>query len=175
MEKIKILSLFDGISGCRQALKEIDIDCDYYSSEIDKYAIQIAQANHPDIKQIGDVNGLKVDAGNKITFSDNPGDGTWYYALTTEEHSGLESDELSEILQVTVSGASIVSQSVVQPKGQKNYWTTKPSAPVNFNYVQQPTAGHYRLTWNEPADNMIRYYNIYYSNIKLLMEWSHIQ
>ena len=52
---MKILSLFDGISGCRQALKELNIDCQYYASEIDKYAIQISKANHPDIIQMGDV------------------------------------------------------------------------------------------------------------------------
>lgn len=55
---MKILSLFDGISGCRQALKELNIDCQYYASEIDKYAIQIAKANHPDIIQLGDVKEL---------------------------------------------------------------------------------------------------------------------
>ena len=49
--KLKVLSLFDGISGCRQALKEMNIDCDYYASEIDKWAIQVAQDNHPGIKQ----------------------------------------------------------------------------------------------------------------------------
>jgi DNA-cytosine methyltransferase len=53
--KIKVLSLFDGIAGCRQALKELNIDCDYYASEIDKYAIKVANHNHPDIVQIGDV------------------------------------------------------------------------------------------------------------------------
>ena len=58
---MKILSLFDGISGCRQALKELNIDCQYYASEIDKYAIQIAKANHPDIKHIGDVKGLVIE------------------------------------------------------------------------------------------------------------------
>jgi len=52
---MKILSLFDGISGCRQALKELNIDCQYYASEIDKYAIQVAKVNHPDIVHIGDV------------------------------------------------------------------------------------------------------------------------
>ena len=57
--KLKVLSLFDGISGCRQALKEMNIDCDYYASEIDKWAIQVAQDNHPGIKQIGDVKHLK--------------------------------------------------------------------------------------------------------------------
>jgi DNA-cytosine methyltransferase len=52
---IKVLSLFDGISGARQALKELDIDCEYYASEIDKWAIQIAKSQHPDIIHIGDV------------------------------------------------------------------------------------------------------------------------
>ena len=60
---MKVLSLFDGISGCRQALKELNIDCEYYASEIDKYAIQIAKANHPDIKHIGDVKGLVIEDG----------------------------------------------------------------------------------------------------------------
>jgi DNA (cytosine-5)-methyltransferase 3A len=55
---MKVLSLFDGIAGCRQALKELNIDCEYYASEIDKYAIQIAKANHPNIIQLGDVKEL---------------------------------------------------------------------------------------------------------------------
>lgn len=54
-KKIKVLSLFDGISGARQALKNLNIDCEYHAYEIDKYAISIAQANHPDIVQHGDV------------------------------------------------------------------------------------------------------------------------
>jgi DNA-cytosine methyltransferase len=55
---MKVLSLFDGISGCRQALKELNIDCQYYASEIDRYAIQFAKANQPDIVHIGDVKNL---------------------------------------------------------------------------------------------------------------------
>ena len=54
-KKMKVLSLFDGIAGARQALKELNIDCDYYASEVDKYAIEIANKNHPDIIHIGDV------------------------------------------------------------------------------------------------------------------------
>ena len=60
---MKVLSLFDGISGAAQALKELGLECDYYASEIDKYAIQISKANHPDIIQIGDVKGLVVEDG----------------------------------------------------------------------------------------------------------------
>lgn len=55
---IKVLSLFDGIAGARQALKNLTIDCEYYASEIDKYAIQVAKKNHPDITHIGDVKNI---------------------------------------------------------------------------------------------------------------------
>ena len=61
--KIRVLSIFDGIGGARQALKELNIDCDYYASEIDKYAIQISKDNHPDIKHIGDVKGIDAEDG----------------------------------------------------------------------------------------------------------------
>lgn len=53
--KIKVLSLFDGISVAQQALKELGYNCEYFASEIDKYAIQITQKNFPSTKQLGDV------------------------------------------------------------------------------------------------------------------------
>ncbi|MFZ9376726.1 MAG: DNA (cytosine-5-)-methyltransferase [Candidatus Fonsibacter ubiquis] len=58
---ITVLSLFDGISGAKQALKELNIDCEYYASEIDRYAIQVAKNNHPDIIHIGDVKGIEIE------------------------------------------------------------------------------------------------------------------
>ena len=107
-------------------------------------------------------NNAWVSPSNKISFTDSPGDGTWYYALTSEEHSGLESDELSEILRVVVSGTSVSAQ-VIQPKGQKNFWTIAPARPGGFSVDRQSIAGHYRLAWSEPSESKIRYYNIYYS------------
>ena len=58
MKKIKVLSLFDGISVAQQALKELGYNVEYYASEIDKYAIQITQKNHPNTFQMGSVIGL---------------------------------------------------------------------------------------------------------------------
>lgn len=58
---IKVLSLFDGISGARQVLKELNIDCAYYASEIDKFAIEVSKNNHPDIIQIGNVKGIIIE------------------------------------------------------------------------------------------------------------------
>lgn len=62
-KKMKVLSLFDGISGGRLAFERAGIPVEkYYASEIDKYAIQVAQKNFPDIIQIGDV--------TKLNFAD---------------------------------------------------------------------------------------------------------
>lgn len=69
---MKVLSLFDGIAGARQALKELNIDCEYYASEIDKYAMQVASANHPDILQIGDIKNIFY-AHNDLTFANEKG------------------------------------------------------------------------------------------------------
>ena len=56
---MKVLSLFDGISCGRLALGRAGIPVEkYYASEIDKYAIQIAQKNYPDTIQVGDVTKL---------------------------------------------------------------------------------------------------------------------
>lgn len=57
--KMKVLSLFDGISCGRLALERAGIPVEkYYASEIDKYAIQVAQKNYPDTIQVGDVTKL---------------------------------------------------------------------------------------------------------------------
>lgn len=51
-----VLSLFDGISCGRVAINRAGIKYEnYFASEIDKYAIQVAQNNHTDTIQIGDV------------------------------------------------------------------------------------------------------------------------
>lgn len=57
---MKVLSLFDGISTGQYCLKELGINVEtYYASEIDKYAMAIAQYNFPNTVQMGDVNNWK--------------------------------------------------------------------------------------------------------------------
>ena len=55
--KIKnVLSLFNGMSCGNIALDRAGIEFDtYYSSEVDKYANTVTQANYPDTVQLGDV------------------------------------------------------------------------------------------------------------------------
>tara|TARA_R100000734_G_scaffold4842_1_gene4296 strand:- start:47 stop:1057 length:1011 start_codon:yes stop_codon:yes gene_type:complete len=56
---LKVLSLFDGMSCGQIALDQLGIPVDtYYASEIDKYAIQVTQANYPNTVQVGDVTKL---------------------------------------------------------------------------------------------------------------------
>jgi len=52
---MNILSMFDGMSCGRIALDRAGISVNkYYASEIDKYAIKVAQANYHDTVQLGD-------------------------------------------------------------------------------------------------------------------------
>jgi len=57
---MRVLSLFDWMACGYEALQRAWIPIDvYYASEIDKYAIQIAKKNHPDIIEIWDVTQVK--------------------------------------------------------------------------------------------------------------------
>ena len=57
---LKVLSLFDGMACGYEALLRAWFTVDkYYASEIDKYAIQVALKNHPDIIEIWDVTQVK--------------------------------------------------------------------------------------------------------------------
>lgn len=53
---INVFSGFDGMSCGQIALERAGIDVDnYYAAEIDKYAIQVTQANYPNTQQMGDI------------------------------------------------------------------------------------------------------------------------
>jgi len=57
---VNILSLFDGMSCGQIALDRLGVKVDnYFACEIDKYAMQVTQANFPNTIQLGDV--TKVD------------------------------------------------------------------------------------------------------------------
>lgn len=59
---MKVLSLFDGVSCARVALERAGIPInEYWSSEIDKYAISISQKNYPEIQRYGSVTELFFD------------------------------------------------------------------------------------------------------------------
>jgi DNA (cytosine-5)-methyltransferase 3A len=64
---IKILSLFDGISGGQIALNNIGItNYTYYASEINKDSIAVTQKNFPNTIQLGDVTQISNNQLNEL-------------------------------------------------------------------------------------------------------------
>jgi DNA-cytosine methyltransferase len=58
---LNVVSLFDGISCGRLALKNVGIDVEQYTAaEIDNPAIQVSKNNFPDIIRVGSVVGLSI-------------------------------------------------------------------------------------------------------------------
>lgn len=61
-EKIVVLSMYDGIATGRYCLDKMGFtNVKYYASEIDKFAMQIAKSNYPDIQYIGDAYNVRND------------------------------------------------------------------------------------------------------------------
>ena len=67
---MKVLSLFDGISCLRVALRNQDVE--YHASEIDKYAIEVSKTNYPDIIRLGDVRTVEYIEGIDLLCGGSP-------------------------------------------------------------------------------------------------------
>lgn len=62
-EKICVLSMYDGIGTGRYCLDKMGFtNVEYHAFEIDKYAMQIAQSNYPDIIEHGDAYQVRNDS-----------------------------------------------------------------------------------------------------------------
>ncbi len=56
---LTVLSLFDGISCGQLALQRLGIDCIYYASEVDKYAMKVTRTNFPNTIHLGDIRNVR--------------------------------------------------------------------------------------------------------------------
>jgi hypothetical protein len=97
---------------------------------------------------------------------------TRYYAVTSIEHSGLESRSLSNTWQVTLDGDGAITTSAedgaypASPGADNTIYETAPDTPTSVAYAHQSgdadQEGQYTITWNEPDDTrFVRHYNIY--------------
>lgn len=73
MKKLKVLSLFDGMSGGQVALEQLGYssrlnNLEYYASEIKPYGIESTQHNYPETIQLGDV--TKVSFKDGVLYSE---------------------------------------------------------------------------------------------------------
>ncbi|MCK9415217.1 DNA cytosine methyltransferase [Candidatus Dojkabacteria bacterium] len=153
---MNVLSLFDGISCGRLALERANIEVDnYYASEIDKYAIQVAQYNYPNNTQLGDVtkvNGSDLPkinlliggspcqgfsfAGKQLNFND-PRSKLFFEFVRLKnecnpEYFLLENVDMKEEYQDIISGylgvkPIIINSNLVSAQNRKRlYWTNIP-------------------------------------------------
>lgn len=115
---INVLSQFDGISCGQLALQRAGVPVDnYFASEIDKYAIQIAQKNFPNTIQLGDVKNWRswdlprIDlliagspcqgfsiAGKRLNFED-PRSKLFFEFVDTLEHLREENPDIIFLLE----------------------------------------------------------------------------
>lgn len=64
---MNVLSLFDGISVAHYSLEIAEIEVkNYYSSEIDKYAISVSKKNYPNIIRLGNVCDISINTFEPI-------------------------------------------------------------------------------------------------------------
>lgn len=165
---MNVLSLFDGISCGQLALNRANITYDnYYSSEIDKYAIQITQKNYPNTHQIGDVTKIignslpKIDlllggspcqgfsiAGKQLNFEDERSKLFFEFVRLKNElqpkYFLLENVKMKKIFQNVISEhlgvepIQINSSLVSAQNRVRLYWTNIPN-------ITQPEDKHILL------------------------------
>jgi DNA (cytosine-5)-methyltransferase 3A len=151
---MNVLSLFDGISCGQVALQRAGIEVEnYYASEVDKYAIQITQKNHPNTIQLGDatkLNGIKDTdlliggspcqgfsfAGKQLNFIDPRSRLFFEYVRLLEKvnpkHFLLENVKMKQEYQGIISrylGVQPIeiNSSLVSAQNRKRlYWTNIP-------------------------------------------------
>ena len=76
---MNVLSLFDDMSCGHIALDKAGVQVDnYFASEVDKYAIQVAQTNYPDTVHLGDVRDVRTSEGMLYVTE---GDGCPHYEI----------------------------------------------------------------------------------------------
>lgn len=63
---MRVLSLFDGMSGGQEALRQAGVEVtEYYACEIEPFAMKVAKHNFPDMVHLGDVRELDIEEMKK--------------------------------------------------------------------------------------------------------------
>lgn len=107
-----------------------------------------------------------------------PNSTTRYYAITSVEFSGLESQTLSNIWAVTIDSDGTIANSTQiepypeEPGSKSHFYNLKPPQPTNVGFYHKlPPAsenGQYTIEWIAPKENiLIRFYNIYAIDAKI--------
>jgi DNA (cytosine-5)-methyltransferase 3A len=154
INKINVLSLFDGISSARVALDRVGVPIkNYYASEIDKYAIQIAQKNYPDTIQVGDIKQLRGSNFPKIDLICG-GSPCQDLSIAKKDRKGLEGErsalfwEYVRILKEVKPKFFVLENVASMPKKDKEIISqTLGVEPVMINAALVSAQNRKRLFW----------------------------
>ena len=183
-KKLNVMSLFDGISCGRLACVRAGLEVEnYYSSEVDKYAIQITQKNYPDTIQLGDVRNIDftrytgtIDlliggspcqgfsfAGKQLNFDDPRSKLFFEFVRALKEikpkYFLLENvkmkKEYEDIISVSLEVKPLeINSNLVSAQNRKRlYWTNIPN-------IEQPK--NKKIHWCDIQENNVAD-NFYYS------------
>ena len=160
MEKqINVISLFDGISAGRVALERAGFKIgNYYASEVDKYAIQVAQKNHPDTVQLGDVRRVTRSMFREDFLAENPIDlvigGSPCQAFSVAGHQkGFEDDrgqlfwEFVRVLEEFKPRYFLLENVKMKPEHQQVITDALGVEPIEVNSACVSAQNRKRLYW----------------------------
>lgn len=157
--KINVISLFDGISAGRVALEKAGFQIgNYYASEVDKYAISIAQKNHPDTVQLGDVRRVTRSMFREDFLADNPIDlvigGSPCQAFSLAGHQkGFEDDrgqlfwEFVRVVKEFKPKYFLLENVKMKPEHQQVITDALGVEPVEINSACVSAQNRKRLYW----------------------------
>jgi len=153
---MNVLSLFDGMSCGQLALQRAGIQVEnYFAAEIDKYAIQVTQANFPDTVQLGDVTTVDPDslpqidlliggspcqgfsfAGKQLNFDDPRSKLFWEYVRLLKalkpkyfllENVKMKKESMDVITEALGVEPIFINSSLVSAQNRPRiYWTNIP-------------------------------------------------
>lgn len=167
---MRVLSLFDGVSCARVALDKLNVPVKaYFSSEIDKYAIQISEKNYPDITRLGDITKVNYSEGNSIKFDLLIGGSPCQdLSIAKKDRQGLEGSRSSlfweyvRILQETKPKYFVLENVASMPKEAKDAITEALGVePIMINASLVSGQNRKRLFWTniqgvtQPRDQRI--------------------
>lgn len=144
MININILSLFDGQSCGSEALERTNLKVDnYFASEIEESAIQVALRNHPNIQPIGDVNNLTDEELRKypkidLILAGSPCFPKGQKVITKEGFKNIEDIQKDELV-LTHKGRY---RKVVIPMRRKYSGNLYSIRPTYYNFRIETTDEH---------------------------------
>lgn len=151
---MNVLSLFDGISVARVALGYAGIQVkNYYSAEIDKYAIAVSTKNYPDIKRLGSVCDISSNTFEPIDLLIG-GSPCQDLSIAKKDRKGLEGDrsglfwEYIRIRELVKPKWFILENVASMPQKDKDIITQAMGVePVMFNASLVSAQTRKRLFW----------------------------